>query len=335
MNIETATPKRRRFGVVSGPLIVLILLFVAFSIFVEPFLYVSNLNNVVRQASMLALVAIGQCIVILLAGIDLSQGSVMGLTSVATALILARGVPLVPGIVLGLLVALACGLITGWLVSYVKVPPFVATFGMYGMALGIALVISGERVIWGFPPEIMVLQASHVLGIPAPVVILVVVYAFYYWLLRLTKFGTSLYAMGGNESAASLSGVPVLRNQMIAYGLSGLMAGTGGVMILARMNSARAIMGQGYEFEAIAAVILGGTNRLGGKGGVLQTLVGVFIIAIVRNGLNLLGINLYIQLIAIGCVLIFGYVFDSQREVVSAQLSSLRSRVFGRKVSNV
>lgn len=298
----------------SGPTIVLLILFIIFSLFIDNFVNLGNLNNILRQVSMLALVSIGQCLVILLAGIDLSQGSVMGLTGVATAMIMASNVPVIPGIILGLLIAFCCGLINGFFISYVKIPEFVATFGMYGMALGIALVISDGRVVWGFPETVRIIQKGNFLGIPAPLIIIVLVYLLIFWVLKYTRFGTSIYAIGGNESSAELSGIPVKFNKMLIYGLSGLFAGTAGIMLMARMNSARAIMGTGYEFEAIAAVILGGTNRLGGKGGALETLVGVFILAIVRNGLNLIGVSVYMQMVAVGLVLIIVYIFNQNKQ---------------------
>ncbi|MFA5603152.1 MAG: ABC transporter permease [Bacilli bacterium] len=297
----------------SGPAIILIVLVVVSSLFINSFIRIGNINNILRQASMLSLVAMGQCIVILLAGIDLSQGSVMGLTGVSTALILSKGVPLVPGIILGLAIAMFCGLINGYLISYVKIPQFVATFGMFGMALGVALVISDSRVIWGFPETVRVIHDGEILGISAPFVIVGIIYLIMFWLLKFTRFGTSIYAIGGNATAAELSGMPVKRNVMLSYGISGLLAGAAGIMLMARMNSARAIMGTGYEFEAIAAVILGGTNRLGGKGGAVETITGVLILAVVRNALNLIGVSVYLQMVAVGFVLIVVYIINQNK----------------------
>ena len=296
-----------------GPAIILIILLVAFSLFIDSFIRIGNINNILRQASMLALVAIGQCVVILLAGIDLSQGSVMGLTGVATAMILAEGVPIVPGVFLGLLIALACGLINGYLISYIKIPEFVATFGMFGMALGIALVISDGRVVWGFPESIRAIHDAEIFGLSLPLIIVAVTYVIMFWVFKYTRFGTSVYAIGGNSASAELSGMPVKRNVMFSYGLSSLFAGCAGIMLMARMNSARAIMGTGYEFEAIAAVILGGTNRLGGKGGAVETIIGVLILAVVRNGLNLLGVSVYLQMVAVGTVLIIVYIINQNK----------------------
>ena len=310
----------------TGPLIVLLFLILIFGIAANGFFKINNAENILRQSSMLALVAIGQCIAILMAGIDLSQGSVMGLTSVCTALILANHVPLIPGLLLGLGVGLLCGLINGWFIAYTKMPEFVATFGMSGMALGLGLVISNERVIWGFPQSIRLLEDGSILHIPSPLIIYVLAYLLFYYLLRYTTFGTGIYAIGGNQSAAELSGIPVKKYKLIAYGLSGLMAGAAGIMMMARMNSAQAIIGVGYEFDAIAAVVLGGTAMTGGKGGMIQTLLGVIIIAVVRNGLNLMGVNVYLQLVAIGLIIILAYIFDHEKTLLKLNFLSAAAR---------
>lgn len=294
----------------SGPIVIMVILFITFSLFIPNFFHPGNLNNILRQAGMLALVAIGQCFVILIGGIDLSQGSVMGFTGVITAILLAQNVPFIFGILIGLGIAFALGVINGYLISYVNVPAFVATFGMGGMALGLALVITEGRVVWGFPETIRLLHDTEIFGISILFLIVGLVYAISFWILRYTRFGTSIYAIGGNKTSAYLSGINVKKNAMLCYGISGCLAGFAGMMLVARMNSARAIMGSGYEFEAIAAVILGGTNRLGGKGGAWETLVGVMIIALVKNGLNLIGVSLYLQLVVLGLVLVIVYIFN-------------------------
>lgn len=294
----------------SGPIVIMVILFITFSLFIPNFFHSGNLNNILRQAGMLALVAIGQCFVILIGGIDLSQGSVMGFTGVITAILLAQNVPFILGILIGLGIAFALGMINGYLISYVNVPAFVATFGMGGMALGLALVITEGRVVWGFPETIRLLHDTEIFGVSILFLIVGLVYAISFWILRYTRFGTSIYAIGGNKTSAYLSGINVKKNAMLCYGISGCLAGFAGIMLVARMNSARAIMGSGYEFEAIAAVILGGTNRLGGKGGAWETLVGVMIIALVKNGLNLIGVSLYLQLVVLGLVLVIVYIFN-------------------------
>jgi ribose transport system permease protein len=285
-------------------------MFVIFSLFIQNFFSAGNLNNVLRQAAMLSLVAVGQVFVILLGGIDLSQGSVLGLTGVVIAILLNNDVSLPMSLLLSLLMAISLGLLSGYLIAYLKVPKFVATFGMSGIALGLALVISDSRVIWGFPEAVRRLHDGEFLGLSSVFYVIGIVYLVAFWVLKYTSFGSSVYAIGGNQTSAELSGIRTKRNEMLCYAISTGCAGLAGIMAVSRLNSARAIMGAGYEFEAIAAVILGGTRRLGGKGGAPQTLVGVLIVATVRNGLNLVGVSVYMQLVAIGLVLIIVYIFN-------------------------
>ena len=312
--------------VFNGPFIALLALFVIFSIFVNRFFHVNNLTNIFRQAIVLSFVSLGQMVSILLKGINLSVGSVMGLSSVVTGLVLVNGVPLIPGVAIGLLVGLAAGLISGYLIAYTEMPAFISTFGMRGIAMGAALVLSNESVIWGFTENLRLIHDGAILGIPAPFWALLVVYALFYLMLKYTSFGTGIYAIGGNEDAAVLSGVKVRLLKMWGYGLGGLMAAVGGVMMTARVNSAQAIHGVGFEFDSIAAVVLGGTMLGGGKGGVIQTLIGVFIIATLRNGMNLIGISVYFQLVFIGLIIIVAYMIDGIKEYFNTLIRSHQKR---------
>lgn len=310
--------------VFNGPFIALLMLFVIFSVFVNRFFHVNNLTNIFRQAIVLSFVSLGQMVSILLKGINLSVGSVMGLSSVVTGLVLVNGMPLIPGVAVGLLVGLAAGLISGYLIAYTEMPAFISTFGMRGIAMGAALVLSNESVIWGFTENLRLIHDGAIFGIPAPFWALVVVYALFYLMLKYTSFGTGIYAIGGNEDAAVLSGVKVRLLKMWGYGLGGLMAAVGGVMMTARVNSAQAIHGVGFEFDSIAAVVLGGTMLGGGKGGVIQTLIGVLIIATLRNGMNLIGISVYFQLVFIGLIIIVAYMIDGIKEFLNTLLRSHR-----------
>ncbi len=302
---------------VKGPFIALLLLFLVFSLFVRGFLRINNLENIFRQSIVLALVSLGQMISILLKGINLSLGSIMGLSSVVTAIVLVEGVPLVPGILIGLAVGLACGLFAGYLIAYVDIPPFISTFGMRGIALGLALVISKEGVIWQFTDNLRLIHDGQIFGIPASLWTLVIFYLIFFFLLKYTSFGTGVYAIGGNEHAAELSGINVKMLKMWGYGIGGLMASAGGIMITARVNSAQAVLGSGYEFNSIAAVVLGGTMLSGGKGGVRQTLIGVLIIATLRNGMNLIGVSSYMQLVMVGLIIIVAYMLEGIKDQLS------------------
>lgn len=307
-----------------------LIMFLVFSLFIHNFFTSGNLNNVLRQAAMLSLVAVGQCFVILLGGIDLSQGSVLGLTGVVMAILLNHGISLPVSLLISLIMAISLGLLSGYLIAYIDVPKFVATFGMGGIALGLALVVSESRVIWGFPEAVRKLHDGEFLGLSNVFYVIGVVYLIAFWVLKYTSFGTSVYAIGGNKGSAELSGIKTKFNEMLCYAISSGCAGLAGIMAVSRLNSARAIMGSGYEFEAIAAVILGGTRRLGGKGGAPQTLVGVLIVATVRNGLNLIGVSVYMQLVAIGLVLIVVYIFNEN----SASFKEAAGKMLGRRAVN-
>ncbi len=298
--------------VVSGPLIICLGMIVAFSLLSPNFFSASNAVNIIRQASVLALVAFGQTFVILLAGIDLSVGAVMGLTSCLAAFLMLK-VHLAPVLaaLMGIGVASACGLLNGLVHSLLGLNPFVPTFGMWGMALGAALILTEERVLTGFPDTLRVLHDGELLGLPAPLLVVAAFAVLLHLFLRATPAGIATYAIGGNESAARLSGIRVTLHKTLVYTFCGFMAGVAGIVFLARSNAAQAVDTIGYEFDSIAAVVVGGTSLAGGKGGVAQTLAGVALIATVRNGLNMVGVNLYLQLVFIGLILILAYVAES------------------------
>jgi len=238
----------------------------------------------------------------------------MGLTSCTSALLMVnKSVPAVPAILAGIAVAVICGLINGFMVSYVGLNPFVATYGMWGMALGIALVATDERFVFGLPEGLSTLHYGEMLGIPLPLIIVLAVGILLNFVLRSTTVGVATHAIGGNATTAELSGINVRRHRMLVYAFSGLMAGFAGIMFLARCNAAHGLDTIGYEFDSVAAVVAGGTSLTGGRGGIPQTIVGVTLITIVRNGLNLLGVNSYLQMVIIGCVLVLAYCVRAQK----------------------
>jgi ribose transport system permease protein len=297
----------------SGPVIIILGMLLLFSLLSEGFFSPSNAVNIVRQASVLALVAFGQTFVILLAGIDLSVGAVMGLASCVTAqLMLAGHVHPALAALIGIATASLCGLANGMVHSFLGLNPFVPTFGMWGMALGAALIITEERVITGFPGTLRFLHDGELLGLPAPLLLVAALFLLLHLVLRATPAGIATYAIGGNEGAAKLSGIRVRLHKTAIYTFSGFMAGVAGILFLARSNAAQAIDTIGYEFDSIAAVAVGGTSLMGGRGGVAQTLIGVTLIATLRNGLNMVGVNLYLQLVFIGLGLILAYVSENQ-----------------------
>ena len=297
----------RQFGTFFG-LIALCLLFTILSPY---FLTTSNLLNVAQQSSIIAVISVGMTFVIITAGIDLSVGSVLAFSGVVMASVLHAGLPIPVGILVGLGVGFSCGLLNGLLVSYGKIPPFIATLGMMSIARGAGLWFTDGRPISGFDDSFRYLATGEIFFIPVPVIIMIVVYVIAHLILTKTKMGRYTYAIGGNEKAAVLSGINIKLYLNIIYGIAGLLSALGAVMLTARLNSAQPIAGIMYELDAIAATVIGGTSLFGGKGTVIGTLIGALIIGVLRNGLNLLGVSSFIQQIVIGSVIIGAILLDT------------------------
>jgi len=274
------------------------------------FLTVSNLLNVAEQATIIAIVAVGMTFVIITAGIDLSVGSVLAFAGVVMASALHRGLPLPVAFMIGLGTGFFCGLVNGLLITVGRLPPFIATLGMMSVARGTALMFTEGRPISGFSEGFRSLAIGEMLRVPTPVVIMVVVYTVAYFVLRRTKLGRYTYAIGGNEEAALLSGINVKLYKTMVYGLAGLLSGLAAILLTARLNSAQPIAGMNYELDAIAATVIGGTSLLGGEGTVVGTLIGALIMAVLRNGLNLLTVSSFFQQVVIGSVIIVAVLID-------------------------
>ena len=268
------------------------------------FLTVSNLTNVARQVSVIALVAAGGTLVILSAGIDLSAGSVLALVSVFAAKGMeAHGVP--GYIAYGLAVGIGAGLINGLLIGWMKIAAFIVTLGMLSIARGIALSTTNGVPIFGLPDSwIFDIGNGYVLGIPAPVLFAVAGFAATWVLLNRTRFGTYIYAIGGNEATAKLAGINVTRVKVLIYTWAGFLTAVGGLVMTARVKSGQPLLGSGLELQAIAAVVIGGVSLFGGRGRLSGTVWGVILIGILSNGLNLVGVSTFIQQIVIGVVII-------------------------------
>ena len=270
----------------------------------------ANLANVAEQSAVVGVIAIGMTCVILTGGIDLSVGSLVALAGVVIGSALQRGAPVLVAVLLGALSGIAAGALNGLMVTRGKLPPFIATLGMMSVARGAALLISDGRPISGFPDTLRVLATGRPLGVPAPVLLMLVLYAMTHVMLTRTVLGRYLYAIGGNEEASEMAGIHVHRYKTIAYILSGLSAAVCAVLLVARLDSAQPIAGMGYELDAIAAVVIGGTSLLGGSGSVIGTLIGALIMSVLRNGLNLLGVSSYLQQVAIGVVIVAAVLID-------------------------
>ena len=297
----------RQFGTVIG----LVVLCGTLWILTPHFLTLSNLLNVAEQTSINATVAVGMTFVILSAGIDLSVGSIVALSGVVLGIALQAGYPLVLALPASLAAGFACGVTNGVLISWGRLPPFIVTLGTMSIARGAALLATEGRPISGFDPSFRSLATGRIGFIPAPVIVMAVVYVIAHGLLTRTTFGRYVYAIGGNEEATRLSGVPVRFHKTMIYGVSGLTSAVAAVVLTARLNSAQPIAGIMYELDAIAATVIGGTSLMGGEGTLGGTLVGALIMGVLRNGLNLLGVSSFLQQIVIGGVIVVAVLLDT------------------------
>ena len=294
-----------------GTLIALLVLAAVLSALTPYFFTISNLLNVVQQTAINAIIAVGMTYVIISGGIDLSVGSILALAGILLGSALRAGVPVPLAILGGLLTGTLMGSLNGLLITRGKLPPFIATLGMMSVARGAALVYSDGRPISGFDASFRELATGALWLAPVPVAIMIALYGISHLLLTRTKHGRYLYAMGGNEQAAILSGVSVRLHKGLAYAFSGLTSGIAAVILTARLNSAQPIAGIMYELEAIAATVIGGTSLMGGEGTLSGTLIGALIIGVLRNGLNLLGVSAFLQQIVIGSVIILAVLLDT------------------------
>jgi ribose/xylose/arabinose/galactoside ABC-type transport system permease subunit len=300
--------RARRFGTLIG----LLLLCAVLWALTPHFLTVSNLLNVAQQTAINAIVAAGMTFVIISGGIDLSVGSIVALSGVVlgSLLHLDQG-----SVALALLAALAagtaCGLLNGVLISVGRLPAFIATLGMMSVARGAALVYTEGRPVSGFDEGFRWIATGNIGFVPAPVVLMLAVYALAHLVLTRTTFGRYVYAIGGNEEATRLSGVAVQFHKTAIYGVSGLLSAVAAIALTARLNSAQPIAGMMYELDAIAAVVIGGTSLMGGEGSLGGTLVGALIMGVLRNGLNLLGVSSFLQQIVIGGVIVGAVLVDT------------------------
>jgi ribose transport system permease protein len=264
-----------------------------------------------RQASFNAIMAAGVSVVIITAGIDLSIGSVWALSSVVMAFVCVnKGLAWTLSVLIGLAVGLACGIINGWGVTLLRIPPFVATLGMMSIARGLAEVITGGFQISGLPDAFQWWGQGDIFGVPVPVIVAVGVIVLTWALLRFTRLGRYIYAVGGNEAAAHLSGVPVNIVKLFAYAYCGTLAALAGLLATARMGSVRPSDALGYELDAIAASVIGGISLMGGQGSVLGTAIGAALIGVLRNGMVLLDVSAFWQKVVIGVVIIIAVALD-------------------------
>ena len=284
--------------------------------FLSPyFLTIPNLLNVVRQVSIIAIVSFGMTMVILTGGIDLSVGSMLAFSGAVTAgMIVNSGLNVFLAILIGLAAGTALGLFNGIAVAKAKLPAFIVTLAMMTIARGFTLIYTNGRPISGFDETFRFFGAGYLGRIPVPVVIMVLLLFIIYVLLKKTPLGRYIYAIGGNEKATKLSGINTDKIKIAVYALNGFLAAVSGIILTSRLNSAQPMAGEGYELDAIAAVVLGGTSLSGGSGGVVGTIVGALIIAVLNNGLNLLNVSSFYQLVAKGAVILLAVFLDRKSQ---------------------
>ena len=293
--------------------IALIILMAVITIINSNFLTANNLLNLLLQVTSNALNAIGMTFVILTGGIDLSVGSILALSSALTAGLLGSGMPVTLAILISLILGCILGMMNGLLISYGKLAPFIVTLATMTIFRGATLVYTnGNPITKGLSDTFLFqfLGQGYIVGIPFPVIIMFIVFIVLYVLLHKTAFGKSVYAIGGNEKAAYISGVKLNKVKIIIYSISGIMASISGLIITSRLSSAQPTAGASYEMDAIAAVVLGGTSLSGGKGRILGTLIGALIIGVLNNGLNIIGVSAFWQQVVKGVVILIAVLID-------------------------
>lgn len=295
-------------------ILAILILFAIASATSPVFLTSRNLINILMHVTVIGIVSMAMTFVISMGGIDLSVGSVLAFSSVCATTLLKQNFPVVLSVLIGLATGAFIGAINGLLAVYGRLPPFIATLGMMGIARGAALIVAQGRSIYGFPAAFLALGQKYIAGFfPMPAFIFLVVTALSYYVFFMTKFGHYTVIIGDNEEAAYSVGINVKRIKFINYILSGSAAALGGILFAARLNAAEPTAGVGYELDAIASVVIGGTNLFGGRGTVLGTFLGVLFVGLVRNILNLLAVSPYYQQLAVGGILIGAVLLDNLR----------------------
>lgn len=295
-----------------GIFVVLIALFIFFSFASKSFLVANNLLNVARQISMLGIAAVGMTFVLLLGGIDLSIGSMITLVNIVTAyLMVNKGISPVIACLVSILLSLVIGFINGWIIANIKIAPLIVTLSMMIILEGFAYMISKGLPIFGFPKSFSFIGQGYISKIPVPVIIMVIVLIIGSIILNKTYFGRYFYAVGGNEEAAELSGINVKRVKYLVYTLSSFFAAIAGIVMLSRTNSGQVLSGKGFEFDVLTACVLGGVSPTGGQGKVANIVAGILILGVLSNGMVLLNVSQYTQMVIKGLVLLLAVAYDA------------------------
>lgn len=289
-----------------GVVLVLLMAYLTYSSNV--FLTYNNMFNLFRSTSIYGVIAIGMTFVILTGGIDLSVGSVVGLTSIISTMLMKSGMPIAISITIAMLAGISVGIINGIIIHYGKVPPFIATLGSMTVVRGLIKLVSDAKMITGLPKSFSNFSLQANLGLPNLFWIWLVGIILAWFVLSRTIYGRNIYAIGSNEESARLSGINISRNIIYVYATSALLSGIAGIMLASRLSSGIPTAGSGYELDAIAATVVGGTALTGAKGGVIGTFLGSILLATIRNGGILLGMNPFILEVIIGLLIVFAVI---------------------------
>ncbi|OMW25073.1 ABC transporter permease [Burkholderia pseudomallei] len=295
------------------PLVGLVAVCVAMVFASDSFLSAANLENVLRQVSINAIIGVGMTCVILTGGIDLSVGSVMALSGTLAAGLLVAGANGAAALAAGIGVGVALGAANGLFVAFAGMPPIIVTLATMGIARGLALIYTGGYPIDGLPDWVRFFGSSKVLGVQMPVLTMLAVYALAWLMLERMPFGRYVYAIGGNEHATRLSGVRVSRVKLAVYTFAGLTSALAALVLTGRLMSGQPNAGGGFELDAIAAVVMGGTSIAGGRGSIVGTLVGALLLGVLNNGLNMIGVNPYVQNVIKGAIILLAIYIGRER----------------------
>lgn len=296
------------------PFLTLIALFAGLSIASPHFLTATNLSSVVRQTAVINIMALGMTLIIIAGGIDLSVGSILAISGLVGTMAMERGAPMGTGIAIGLLGGMLCGLMNGSLITGLRINPFIVTLGTMGIIRGLALIISKGLPVHDIPQQFSYLGEGKLLGFPFVLWVLMLCAVGMHVTLEHTRLGRYAFAIGSNPDAAYYAGVPVAFHTIAVYAIAGFLTGLAGMIEASRLMTGQPTGGQGYELQAIAAVVIGGGSLRGGEGSVVGTLVGAFIMGLLSNGSDLLGTNPYWQQVIIGGVIILAVSFDELRK---------------------
>ncbi len=296
------------------PFLTLIILFVILCFASPYFLTVTNLSSVVRQTAVINIMALGMTLVIISGGIDLSVGSILAMGGLFGTMMMQAGQPVLVGVAVGLLTGCLCGFVNGTLVTRLKINPFIVTLGTMGIIRGLTLLISNGLPVHQIPKQFSYLGEGMLLGVPFVLWLLVICALAVHVILEHTRLGRYAFAIGSNPDAAYYAGIPVNFHTVAVYSICGMLTGLAGMIEASRLMTGQPTAGQGYELQAIAAVVIGGGSLRGGEGTVLGTLVGAFIMGLLANGSDLLGISPYLQQAIIGAVIILAVTVDELRK---------------------